>query len=137
MQEGLRGLPLLVLANKQDLPYALDAATVADALEMHHMRTRPWWVWSSCASWGWSVHGPPAPASVQRFWPRCTAASKVFLRHFRFRLCCRHVQACCAANSTGLREGLEWLSQAVAAQRQAATAAGRTAGRVPVETQVG
>lgn len=130
LQEGLRALPLLVLANKQDLPYALDAGAVADALGMHHMRSRPWWVWSTLSA---AVH-----AGVCTFaWSLDSASAAVsHARHSRCSAVCRHVQACCATNGMGLRDGLEWLSRAVAAQRRAAPAAGGAASRASAAAQV-
>jgi signal recognition particle receptor subunit beta len=40
--ESLSNAPVLVFANKQDLPKALDTRVVADKLDMANMRGRPW-----------------------------------------------------------------------------------------------
>lgn len=42
--DELRSVPVLVLANKQDLPRALEPAAVADKLGMSKMRGRAWHV---------------------------------------------------------------------------------------------
>ena len=41
-------IPILVLANKQDLPHAIKTNDVAQKLGLHHMR-RPWHVQGTCA----------------------------------------------------------------------------------------
>lgn len=46
--EEVAGCPLLVMANKQDLPQAVSAATVTDALRLRQL-SRPWFVQSTCA----------------------------------------------------------------------------------------
>eukprot|EP01087_Luapelamoeba_hula_P020415 TRINITY_DN695_c2_g1_i1.p1 TRINITY_DN695_c2_g1~~TRINITY_DN695_c2_g1_i1.p1 ORF type:complete len:180 (-),score=20.93 TRINITY_DN695_c2_g1_i1:64-603(-) len=48
----LRDSILLVLANKQDLPEALKVAQVADALNLHAMRSRKWHIQGTCATSG-------------------------------------------------------------------------------------
>ncbi len=49
MQDELRDAVLLVFANKQDLPNAMNAAEITDKLGLHSLRQRHW-----CA------HLPPA-----------------------------------------------------------------------------
>ncbi|KAK2949663.1 putative ADP-ribosylation factor [Blattamonas nauphoetae] len=41
-EEKLSGLPLLVFANKMDLPSAMEAGEVADCMELYTIRDRPW-----------------------------------------------------------------------------------------------
>ena len=40
---------VLVLANKQDLPHAMSIAELSDALGLHEMRTRRWFIQGTCA----------------------------------------------------------------------------------------
>jgi ADP-ribosylation factor protein 1 len=47
--DELRDAMLLVCANKQDLPSAVPGAGVAEALRLHAMRGREWYVASTCA----------------------------------------------------------------------------------------
>ncbi len=51
-EDELRRVPLLVLANKQDLPGALCDADVSAALELGAVRDRPWHVESATATSG-------------------------------------------------------------------------------------
>jgi ADP-ribosylation factor-like protein 3 len=41
-EDKMQGVPVLVLANKQDLLAALPAADVAEALNLFLVRDRPW-----------------------------------------------------------------------------------------------
>jgi len=50
--EELRGIPLLVFANKQDLPHAMPALEVAEALFLHEGISRQWFVQPTCAQSG-------------------------------------------------------------------------------------
>ena len=48
-EENLRGIPVLFLANKQDLPNALPPSQVVNELDLQHISDRPWLaVGSSC-----------------------------------------------------------------------------------------
>ena len=73
----LRDAILLVLANKQDLPGAMSAAEVTEALGLHALRQR-WYIQPTCATTGrglydgldWmtqalnpSFHVPPGPVN--------------------------------------------------------------------------
>jgi hypothetical protein len=42
-QDELRDAVLLVFANKQDLPNAMNAAEITDKLGLHSLRQRHWW----------------------------------------------------------------------------------------------
>ena len=42
-------IPVLVLANKQDLPHAIKTSDVAQKLGLHHQTRRPWHVQGTCA----------------------------------------------------------------------------------------
>lgn len=43
LQDELRDAVLLVFANKQDLPNAMNAAEITDKLGLHSLRQRHWW----------------------------------------------------------------------------------------------
>uniref|UniRef100_A0A3Q2QXM1 ADP-ribosylation factor 1 n=1 Tax=Fundulus heteroclitus TaxID=8078 RepID=A0A3Q2QXM1_FUNHE len=47
-EDALRGVPVLVFANKQDLPRAMSASDVTEALRLSAVQ-QPWFVQSSCA----------------------------------------------------------------------------------------
>uniref|UniRef100_A0ACD5X6X5 Uncharacterized protein n=1 Tax=Avena sativa TaxID=4498 RepID=A0ACD5X6X5_AVESA len=49
-EEELRDVLLLVLANKQDLPYAMSAAEITDKLGLHSLGQRQWYIQSTCAT---------------------------------------------------------------------------------------
>lgn len=42
LQDELRDAVLLVFANKQDLPNAMNAAEITDKLNLHQLRQRHW-----------------------------------------------------------------------------------------------
>lgn len=79
-EDELRDALLLVFANKQDLPNAMNAAEITDKLGLHGLRQRTWFI---------QVH-------VLKSFPRADQ----FIPH----------QAACATSGDGLYEGLEWLS---------------------------
>ncbi len=51
-EDELREAALLVFANKQDLPNAMSVAEVTDKLALHSLRTRKWYIQSTCATTG-------------------------------------------------------------------------------------
>lgn len=51
-EDELRDALLLVFANKQDLPNAMNAAEITDKLGLHSLRTRTWYIQSTCATSG-------------------------------------------------------------------------------------
>ncbi|KAI9843347.1 MAG: hypothetical protein M1837_006473 [Sclerophora amabilis] len=51
-EDELRDALLLVFANKQDLPDALNAAEITDKLGLHSLRQRAWFIQSTCATSG-------------------------------------------------------------------------------------
>ncbi|KAK2106528.1 Arf GTPase arf1 [Saguinus oedipus] len=54
-EQGTRPLQdavLLVFANKQDLPNAMNAAEITDKLGLHSLRHRNWYIQATCASSG-------------------------------------------------------------------------------------
>ncbi|KAL2913020.1 Arf GTPase arf1 [Polyrhizophydium stewartii] len=50
--DELRNTALLVLCNKQDLPYAVPTETVAREMGLPQLRGRPWFIQSCCATNG-------------------------------------------------------------------------------------
>ena len=54
--EELRGVPLLVLANKQDLAGAMSASEVAEKLDIITLRDRTWYIQGICAVRGDGLH---------------------------------------------------------------------------------
>ncbi|CAI5479091.1 unnamed protein product [Closterium sp. Yama58-4] len=51
-EDALRDAALLVFANKQDLPKAMSAAEITDSLSLHSLRSRNWYIQSTCATSG-------------------------------------------------------------------------------------
>lgn len=51
-EDELSQVPLLVFANKQDLPNAMTVAEVTDKLELHALRDRNWFIQGSTATTG-------------------------------------------------------------------------------------
>ena len=51
-EDELRDAVLLVFANKQDLPNAMNAAEITDKLGLHALRQRSWYIQSTCATSG-------------------------------------------------------------------------------------
>ncbi|KAF8400381.1 hypothetical protein HHK36_013679 [Tetracentron sinense] len=48
-EEELKGAVVLIFANKQDLPGALDDAAVTEALELHKIKSRQWAIFKTSA----------------------------------------------------------------------------------------
>jgi ADP-ribosylation factor protein 1 len=51
-EDELRDAVLLVFANKQDLPNAMNAADITDKLGLHSLRQRNWYIQATCATSG-------------------------------------------------------------------------------------
>ncbi|KAK0624683.1 ADP-ribosylation factor family-domain-containing protein [Bombardia bombarda] len=51
-EDELRDAALLVFANKQDLPNAMNAAEITDKLGLHSLRQRSWYIQATCATSG-------------------------------------------------------------------------------------
>ncbi|KAJ8284434.1 hypothetical protein COCON_G00032840 [Conger conger] len=51
-EDELRDAVLLVFANKQDLPNAMNAAEITDKLGLHSLRQRNWYIQATCATSG-------------------------------------------------------------------------------------
>merc|ERR1711862_833691 len=50
--DEMRDAVLLVFANKQDLPSAMDSSEVADKLGLRELKNRKWFIQSACATNG-------------------------------------------------------------------------------------
>jgi len=50
--EDMKGVPIMVLANKQDLPHAHKSADLAHRLGLTQIRTHPWYIQATCATSG-------------------------------------------------------------------------------------
>ncbi len=51
-EDELRDALLLVFANKQDLPNAMNAAEITEKLGLHSLRQRAWYIQAACATSG-------------------------------------------------------------------------------------
>ncbi|KAJ2162158.1 Arf GTPase arf1 [Coemansia sp. RSA 552] len=51
-EDELRSAILLVFANKQDLPNAMNAAEITDKLGLNALRNRQWYIQTTCATTG-------------------------------------------------------------------------------------
>jgi ADP-ribosylation factor protein 1 len=51
-EDELRDAFLLVFANKQDLPNAMNAAEITDKLGLHGLKQRTWYIQATCATSG-------------------------------------------------------------------------------------
>ncbi|XP_029207679.1 ADP-ribosylation factor 1 isoform X2 [Acropora muricata] len=51
-EDELREAIVLVFANKQDLPNAMNAAEITDKLGLHSLRNRNWYIQATCATSG-------------------------------------------------------------------------------------
>ncbi|XP_071781866.2 ADP-ribosylation factor 1-like isoform X3 [Centroberyx gerrardi] len=51
-EDELRDAALLVFANKQDLPNAMNAAEITDKLCLHSLRHHNWYIQATCATSG-------------------------------------------------------------------------------------
>ena len=50
------GVPVVVVANKQDLPGAMSSSEVADKLGLNEIRDRKWYVQGACAPSGEGIY---------------------------------------------------------------------------------
>mmetsp|Transcript_4479 Transcript_4479/g.14597 ORF Transcript_4479/g.14597 Transcript_4479/m.14597 type:complete len:126 (-) Transcript_4479:407-784(-) len=55
-EEKMNGVPLLVLANKQDLIQALPPDEIAAEMNLHSIRDRPWQIQPCAATTGQGLH---------------------------------------------------------------------------------
>ena len=47
--DELIGVPILILANKQDLPCAMSVCEILELLELYNIRNRQWHLHATCA----------------------------------------------------------------------------------------
>ena len=52
MDDELMSIPILILANKQDLEHSLSCTQITDKMGMNTLRTHPWYVQACCATSG-------------------------------------------------------------------------------------
>lgn len=55
-EDELRDAILLVFANKQDLPQAMNASELTDRLGLNQLRNRRWYIQSTCATQGQGLY---------------------------------------------------------------------------------
>jgi len=55
-EDELRDAVLLVFANKQDLPNAMSVSQVQEQLGLHNLRSRSWYIQSTCATQGTGLY---------------------------------------------------------------------------------
>ena len=55
-EEDLRKIPLMVFANKQDVAGALSEMEIADYLQMHQIKNRPWAIFKCSALTGYGLN---------------------------------------------------------------------------------
>ncbi|GAA0159664.1 G-protein [Lithospermum erythrorhizon] len=93
-EDELRDAVLLVFANKQDLPNAMNAAEITDKLGLHSLRQRHWYIQSTCATSGEGLY-------EGLDWLSNNIASKVYVAivtsfyNFRKPSCLSHCLLCC------------------------------------------
>ncbi|CAA2967783.1 ADP-ribosylation factor 2 [Olea europaea subsp. europaea] len=95
-EDELRDAVLLVFANKQDLPNAMNAAEITDKLGLHSLRQRHWYIINLGILMG-----------------RAFQVFEMFYQTFLI-LTSRYIQSTCATSGEGLYEGLDWLSNNIA-----------------------
>lgn len=55
-EDELRDAIILIFANKQDLPNAMNAAEITDKLGLNQMRGRKWYIQGTCATQGTGLY---------------------------------------------------------------------------------
>ncbi|CAH2233802.1 ADP-ribosylation factor 2 [Leptidea sinapis] len=55
-EDELRDAVILVFANKQDMPNAMTAAELTNALNLNNMRNRRWYIQATCATQGQGLY---------------------------------------------------------------------------------
>jgi len=55
-EEELKGVPICIMANKQDLPGAVPASEIVEKMRLKDMSRRKWFVQSACATTGDGLH---------------------------------------------------------------------------------
>jgi hypothetical protein len=103
LQDELRDAVLLVFANKQDLPNAMNAAEITDKLGLHGLRQRHWWVGTGDGCDGAGCAGGWRPLG-SRHGRNCLLPRTRLLQQSRRLLvaCC---PACCGLRVVAARQG--------------------------------
>ncbi len=55
-EDELRDAIILIFANKQDLPNAMNAAEITDKLGLNQLRGRKWYIQGTCATQGTGLY---------------------------------------------------------------------------------
>lgn len=77
-EDELRDALLLVFANKQDLPNAMNAAEITDKLGLHGLRQRTWYIQAACATSGDGLYEGLEWVSHAGLWQRRYCSSTNF-----------------------------------------------------------
>lgn len=56
MEDELRGVPVLVFANKQDMPHALTVGQITEGLDLFKEKNRKWFIQSCSATNGDGIY---------------------------------------------------------------------------------
>jgi len=56
IEEELKGVPMLIFANKQDLPNVMTVGEIIDRLQLRIINDRPWYVQGCSAHSGMGLH---------------------------------------------------------------------------------
>ncbi|XP_062587608.1 uncharacterized protein LOC134249254 [Saccostrea cucullata] len=54
--DEMRGVPVVIIANKQDLPNALSPSDMAEMMGLHKLTSRKWFIQSACATTGEGIY---------------------------------------------------------------------------------
>lgn len=100
-----KGVPVLVLANKQDLPGALDPKEIEKLLGLHELTFATPSVPSNCTG----ASSSSSSTQLSQTQPQSSSQSQ-------FKL--YHVQSSCAVTGEGLHEGLEVLYEMITKKRK-------------------
>ncbi|XP_039045632.1 ADP-ribosylation factor 2-B-like [Hibiscus syriacus] len=86
-EDELRDAVLLVFANKQDLPNAMNAAEITDKLGLHSLRMRHWYIQSTCATSGEGLYKgldwPPTTLQTRHRWHNWVVSLSLMQACFR------------------------------------------------------
>ncbi|CAF3978297.1 unnamed protein product [Rotaria magnacalcarata] len=66
-EDELREAIILIFANKQDLPNAMNAAEITDKLGLHSLRNRNWYIQAACATSGDGLYEDMSESDMKKF----------------------------------------------------------------------